>query len=572
MSFQIPNSELQIRQSNRGDLFGELWETFNIDLTSNPGKILNSKKLELVLGDSVLTGAAGLHDLLIFDGRYYAFTEDETFVCSVGDDPSVPGNWSIRAAVGDNDINTTAVVFDGLLRISLDTDIARYNGGASYADDWWTEDVGGTALTAGFPHVTETVQSQKETFFVTDKNLVHYLEKGGSPKIVTLDSNVVACCLAPALSGSMWVGTYNETSGKAYVYEIYVGEVVGSTAVYRQAYPIDAQAVLAIWVVDNTPYIVTEKGTIQVFNGAGFKTIAYFPFIFNGKDLDGVSPGLIQDSNRARPIHPRGVKVVNDIAFLLVNSEDTSTTDTPVSTRFHSGVWEFNTSNSSLSHRAALADTANDYGASILDESGALLVTDNADAFLMCGAGATDTGLYVMKDTPSQGWFVTPELNSDTIQSAYNKITHKATTLGVGETINTLYRTRKRETIRGTANWVSATEFVTTDDWSGVVVGDLVRVNTGYGTGDWGSITAITTSATTYTVTLNRSIGLADATSKVYSDNFKLISAEMTTAGGEFKTVGVGDVNPWVQFMVILKGEIEYRSFDSKDNAKTTRS
>jgi hypothetical protein len=235
-------------------------------------------------------------------------------------------------------------------------------------------------------------------------------------------------------------------------------------------------------------------------------------------------------------------------------------------------VWEFNTSNSSLSHRAAFADAANDYGTSILDESGALLVTDSADAFLMCGAGATDTGLYVMKDTPSQGWFVTPELNSDTIQSAYNKITHKATTLGAGETINTLYRTRKRETIRGTANWISATEFVTTDDWSGVVVGDLVRVNTGYGTGDWGSITAITTSATTYTVTLNRSIGLAAATSKVYSDNFKLIDAEMTTTDGEFKTVGVGDVNPWVQFMVILKGEIEYRSFDSKDNAKTTRS
>ena len=572
MSFQIPNAELQIRQSNRGDLFGELWETFNLDLTSNPGKMLNSKKLQLVLGNSVLTNAGGIHDLLIYDGTYYAFTEDETFVCTVGNDPSVAANWSIRANIQDNALNTTAVVFDGSLRISLNTNVASYDGASSYDNTWWTAIVSGTALTADFPHVTETVQSQKETFFVTDKDRVHYLEKGNSPKIVTLDSNVVACCLAPALSGAMWVGTYNETSGKAYVYEIYAGEVVGSTAVYRQAYPVDAQAVLAIWVVDNTPYIVTEKGTIQVFNGAGFKTIAHFPFIFNGKDLAGVVSGQIQSSNRSRPIHPRGVKVVNDVAFLLVNSDDTTGTSIPVATRFHSGVWEFNTSNNSLSHRAALADTANDYGTAILHESGALLVTDSADAFLICGAGATDTGLYVMKDTPSQGWFVTPELNSDTIQSAYNKINHKATTLGAGETINTLYRTRKRETVRGTANWLSATEFVTTDNWSGVVIGDLVRVNTGYATGDWGSITAIIPSAATFRVTLNRSIGLAAATSLVYSDNFKLIDAEMTTADGEFKTVGVGDVNAWVQFMVILKGKIEYRSFDSKDNAKTTRS
>jgi hypothetical protein len=191
MSFQIPNSEIQIRQSNRGDLFGELWETFNIDLTSNPGKILNSKKLELVLGDSVLTGAAGLHDLLIFDGRYYAFTEDETFVCSVSSDPSVAGNWTIETDIEDNDITTTAVVFDGSLRISLNTNVASFDG-STYDDNWWTTVASGTALTTGFPHVTETVQSQKETFFVTDKNLVHYLEKGGSPKIVTLDSNVVA--------------------------------------------------------------------------------------------------------------------------------------------------------------------------------------------------------------------------------------------------------------------------------------------------------------------------------------------------------------------------------------------
>jgi len=570
MSFQIPNLEQQIRQSNRGDLMGELWESFNLDLTTSPGKILSSKKLELVLNSTELEDAAGIHDLLIYDGKYYLVTEEWTWVCSLGNDPSNIANWVIEASIGQSASATTAVAFDGKLRISLNTNIASWDG-TTYDVDWWTAVASGTALTTGHPHVTETVQSQKESFFVTDKNRVHYLEKGGSPKIVTLDSNVVACCLAPALSGSMWVGTYNETSGKAYVYEIYVGEVVGSTAVYRQAYPIDAQAVLAIWVVDNTPYIVTEKGTIQVFNGAGFKTIAYFPFIFSGKELDGVRSGLIQTSSHFRPVHPRGVKVVNDTVFLLINSKD-SVGANPATSRFHSGIWEFNISTSSLSHRSGFTDSNTDYGAGVLNESGALLVLANSDAFLLSGGGITDTGLYVMKDTPSQGWFVTPELNSDTIQSAYNKITHKATTLGAGETINTLYRTRKRATVYGEALWTASDIFVTTDDWSLVEVGDLVRVNTGYAVGEWAMISAISSSPTTYTITLNRAIGLISQTSQLYSDNFKLIDAEMTTEDGEFKTVGVGDVNPWVQFMVILKGEIEYRSFDSKDNAKTTRS
>jgi len=45
----------------------------------------------------------------------------------------------------------------------------------------------------------------------------------------------------------------------------------------------------------------------------------------------------------------------------------------------------------------------------------------------------------------------------------------------------------------------------------------------------------------------------------------------MTSDDGEWKRIGVDEANPWIQYMVIFKGAIEYRSFDSKDNAKTTR-
>ncbi len=45
MNFEIPNSVGQIRQDNHGDTRGELWGTFNIDLSSTPEKIKVSKRM-----------------------------------------------------------------------------------------------------------------------------------------------------------------------------------------------------------------------------------------------------------------------------------------------------------------------------------------------------------------------------------------------------------------------------------------------------------------------------------------------------------------------------------------------
>ena len=272
---QIPNNIGQVRQVNIGDYAGELWESFNLDLSSIPGKIKSSKQLKKILTESQLGGAAAVVDLLIWDSRYILCTEDSMYTCSVTEDPTDSTKWSNDGISSDLDLSSSAIVFDdgtfNRLRIALNTNIAEWDGSGTYDDDWWTVDKSGTALIAGYPHIMEVVQSQKATLYVTDKNRVQYYEKGAaSTQIVQLDSNVVACCLAGGLSGAMWVGTYSETSGNAYVYEMYTNEEVAGTTVYRQAYPIDGRAVLAIWVQDNTPFILTERGIVYRFNGAGF--------------------------------------------------------------------------------------------------------------------------------------------------------------------------------------------------------------------------------------------------------------------------------------------------------------
>lgn len=574
---QIPNNLGQIIQTNIGDYSGQLWESFNLDVSTKPGKIKTSKKLERILTDTQLGTPAGVVDLLIWDSRYILCTEDNMYTCSVTDDPRDSSNWTNEPASADLDINSSAVVFDdgtnSRLRISRDTDIAEWNGAGTYDDDWWTTDKAGTPLTSGVPHMLAVVQSQKETMYVTDGNRVQYIEKdAAASQIVELDSNVTATCLAGGLDGAMWVGTFNETSGNAFVYEIYTNEQVDGTPTYRQAYPVDGRAVLAVWVHNNTPHIVTETGAIQQFNGAGFTTIAHFPFQLSGRHLDGVRAGQIQDSSRARPIHPRGVKTHGSYTYLFINTISEEDDYAPT-TRMHSGVWELDHSTNSLVHKFAPISTSDQAGQSSLEGSGPLLITDSEFTFLMCGADvqpSANTEVFAVSSDYGTSYFVTPEKNSQVETDAFLRIIHKASIKNDGE-VHTLYRNTSRDTVYGTINWLSDTEFTTTDNWDDVAEGDLVRISHGYGAGHWANVESISASALTWTVTLTRAIGASGQTSYAYSDPFKYIESVYTADDGESKRVGPDKASPWIQIMVIMEGDIEYRMFDLVDGAKSNR-
>ena len=571
-TFTIPNSRGEIRQVNSGDLFGELFETFNIDLTTSQGKIKTSKKLSPVLLEDTHIGTpAGFVDMLIWDGQFYVLTEDKAYRCSVDDDPTDPANWS-ETIVGsyDADLSSTAVIFDGQMRISLNTNIARWNGSASYANNWWTNDISGGALTADVPHVMITTNTAQETIWVTDGNVVRYYNTTAGHDSFTFQNYLTATCLAQGLSGRVWAGTFNETAGNAIVYELAQGETIASNA-----YPINAQAVLAIWMRDNVPHIVTDRGEIQAFNGAGFSTVAEFPFKYSGKAINGIRSGLIQNANRSRPIHPRGVAVHEDSVFISVSTKaELTDTDYPVDTRSHSGIWEFNMKTGVLNHRFSFAHQTTDYGDMVQNFAYPLLIVDNDYTFLIAG-GIDDVNsrdnVYMTTDDTAQGWFITPEITSGSVTDVYEAVYHKAKTLGSGEEIVTQYRTSKRDTVKSTINWMGATSFTTTANWSAVEVGDLIRVVSGRAAGDYANIVSITSSATTYTVVVDRPIGAAGVSSNVYCDNFKRDPEAYTSANGEWKQQGGYGTNPWIQFAVFLKGDIEYRQFICKGNDKNNR-
>ena len=576
-TFTIPNQGL-IRQNNTSDYGGELFSTYNIDLISNKGKILTTKKLNQIYdarGD--FADASTFSDLLVWNGTYYALTEDDLWK-----NLDLEGAWSVISG-GASSVFATMCVFDGQIRVVDTTDIRRYDGSTMY-DNWWTSTLSGTALTSNVPHITATVQSQKETFYVTDGSVVRYYEKGAaSTQNVQLDAAVEACCLAPALDGSMWVGTFYENDQPTYVYQIYTNEQVGGTAVYRQAYQIDGSAVLAMWVKDNTPYIITEKGAIQAFNGVGFTTVNRFPFTFGTRHLDGIDPGLIQSSNRSRPIHPRGVKLVRDVAFININTGNFND-NFAINSRTHSGVWTFDHTTNELVHYASYSDTNAVNGSFYAENSAPLLILDSSEAeVLVAGSptfasGLTNAGLYTFGTEYANGMFVTSEITSETVKEAYEAVYHKATLYDNAE-IYTLYRTTKRDTLRWEANWTSANTFVTTANLSELAVGDLVLVSSEYASGAWSVVKSIQSSATTYTVELLHDVGATGETSQMFSDNFKLIGFDtdtlvydtqntFTSADGELKALSPNITAPWIQYMVIMEGRVEYRQFIAHGTAK----
>ena len=575
-TFELQNREGTIRQANQGDTFGELWGTKHIDLNSSVGKVKVSKKLQRVFANNDVIGGPNNYEgkiraLLIYTNldaaadrkHYYAFSDDSGYRCDIDADVTDPANWEVSPGSSNKFSNSTdAVVFDGQIRISTSTNIAKFNGGATFADDWWTADIAGTALTTGKPHTLHVHRGGQETILVTDSNLVRYYNATAGHTTLTLATSLVANTLASGVD-TVWVGTYAETSENAYVYEFNIGNTLPNAA-----YRIDAQAVMSLETIDNIPYIVTEKGEIMGFNGSGFSLMpnGEFPFAKQSKSLNGVKPGIFSYSSP--PVFPKGMRASGRSLLINIATTGTNATIQPIDERTPSGVWEYNIDTQILNHRYALSDETTDYGTFRLNEAGPILPVGSDTVTILVGGGTTLDGLYVDSDETPEGYIITPEYYGDSITQAWEKVT--ATAFLNGGSITAKYRTEKRAGYPlyvNTVTWLNATQFTTTADLSLVEVGDEVEVISVDYTGRLCHITAIE-GTTTKTVTVDESIGVLNATSNVRFQNWKKLSDEYTS--GTFQSIGIGQDAPFVQLKLQLTGNVELQKLTTKGNAKVT--
>lgn len=562
---KIPNSNKQLVQSNQGDYQGNLSATFNCDLDSEPGVIKTSKRLDRVIDDTMIATDI-VQALTIHDGDYYIVTNDRVLDCSTNNDPTDSSNWNQVSTLGIEDlgVETDAVSFSGLLLISLGTDIMSWDG-TTKDDDWWVTTTSGTALTALYPHTMEVLRTGTDTLFVTDTNTVRYYNSSAGHTTVTLDTLMTANCLTPSLD-RMWAGTFTEVEDNAYVYELRVGD---DSAL--QAYAVDGRACLSMFTYRNTPFVITERGYIQAFDGAGFSTVAQFPWANQSKVMEGARPGLVQTSPSSLAIHPKGAKVSGKHAFIFVDTNDEYNGGSLIDPRGYAGVWVLDLETYSLTHRYSLTLASTDHGVSKVARSGPVLITNTPETRIMVGAEVESSkGVWMEGSSTAQGFFVTTRHEADSVQDAFEKVIVKHDTLASGESITV----KKQNVIKpnqpveiNDVTWVDGTRFTTTTSTTDIAVGDEVFVLAGYASGKMAHIESIEGS-TTATITLDAAIGAATETSDVQIQNFTLVIEDTDTENAEIRTLGPGDTSHFQTYKVVMTGDVTVREVISKSNNK----
>lgn len=564
MSVQkAPDSNKRWIQSNNGEYYGNIVDSFNMDFDTSPGVAKASKKLTPIDFDGGIDSEI-VQALATYGSNYYAVTRDDVFNCSVNNDPTDTTNWSAVTTLGTEDLGTEtdATVFKNLLLISLGTDIMSWDG-STKNDDWWTTvTIGGdtgSALTASKPHTLEVLRTGNDTLFVTDGSNVRYANDSAGHTVISLEDEFTTITLLPGLD-RMWVGTFTETSDHAFVYEIRVGDDIAF-----QSYPVDGLAALSGFVYKNTPFIITERGFIQMFNGAGFETVAQFPFALVGGYPDGTRPGLVQDPSTARAIHPKGCKVRGKYAYIYANLADEYDSSQQLDTKSHSGVWVLDLETYSLTHRYALSAEAS------VTSSGPILLPQTTQTFIMVGGETSNnaTGLWV-ESANAAGHFTLARHEAESVADSFESFTVKHDTLVSGESIQVAERHTVREPlIVEDAVWLNGTSFTTANALTSISVGDEVFVYDGDGAGEHGYITTIDGS-TTKTVTLDADLGTSlNDTSSVYITNFNRFGENASSTTGEVcKNGGVDGAHPFVQYRVWLAGNVTVRETLSKSDPK----
>lgn len=556
----------QIRQINSGDIYGELTSTCNIDLATNPGKIKLARPFKRTAVSTDL-GSESVEGISFYSGDILVLTNRDLYTSS---DFS---SWTAIDGIipdGAQDL----IIFDGQLRISGTDDIGNWDFSSDISDDWWLSDISGTALTPGVPHIMEVDYGGSEALVVTDGSIVRRYEADSATHYeVDIHPTHTATCVKPAIR-SLWIGSFTEDAEQALVYQW-----DGASDNYIQAFPVGAKAVLAMEIVDDTPYIVTERGEIKAFNNSGFVTVASLPFSLKPLFADGVESGLIQTSNLARPIHPKGMRYSNGSLFIFTNF--LTSDGKPLDERSPNGLWEYNLQTRVLSHRALVEGDSIFSGSSPLlvvnDPKGRFVVAPRLDT-----AHSTDTrGVWVedlSDDSTNSGYLITPDITPSGINGSFND-SHIKALLGSSDNIVIKYRGKGYTSLPLSFDngftWKDSRTLNTTEDLSAakeiIDSGEKLELEiiTGSASGKLSEIDTIEAAASVYSITLKDDVGTADDTCGVRIDNWTLLE---TYDEGAFKRIGLNSTDTYVQLKVILNGQAGYpevREITVSNNTKT---
>lgn len=521
--FTIPSKDTKrFSQPNYGDTQGNLWGTFNVDLTKNTGRV-RATRTETVFSESD-DADFGLPVAFAYFGVTSA--SDPVFVAYAdrifigGDDP-IATTWTqdtITNSPNDSGSVGDMVVFNGKLYATEPAKLKRLSsGGTSWSDR--------ATITSGGSH--QLCNYGKRLYFVDQRLKVHSLDTAETVVTsgdYTLDLSYFGGNISWMVGGSnrIWIGVTANDGGRGMIFE-WDGVSVNAP---NKFYTIEAQgsAGCAIW--NDVPYVMDIEGRLLAFNGSSFEEVARLPLM----QYDVLNRSYATSDSK-KICHFNGIKYINDAILIAINNETTGGIYGGEE-NYPAGIYEY-TKENGLTHKYApsltvINEATSDYGQHTVNEIGAIFdasvrrsnATNNFASVMFGvdiegadGSNINSINIDVIEERTNDpehkrlGYIITPFLESSRVTQVWQKIILKyRKMLDTTDKILVKYRTTKDIPITvQNVVYDSDTQFTATS-FTGVEVGMEAEILNGNGAGAVAHVTAITDNGSDFTITLDNSI------------------------------------------------------------------
>lgn len=573
--FIIPSKETKsFSQPNTGEVQGNIWSSFGLDLTRNRGRLQTARTLDVV--DSLTSGYSAMLTPIAFAFYNFGSTLSSAPIFAAyagkvwyGTDRPDQG-WT--TTIAGNEPNVTTKPLDVDMKVFNNSLYATTHGSGNHiikritTGGAWTDlNTIGSGNTPNL-HILEVYANRlywtQDDYKLFSMNTSETTATSGSFTLQLTGRNGHISWVK-AGSNRIWIGWTSSDGTRGSVFE-WDGV---SENLYSKEYKIEAKGSCTCVIKNDIPYVLDTEGRLLAFNGSNFAEVARLPV------TNSEYPLQYYIANTAQKLaHFNGSLLVNDQILFFINPL-MSGTDSYIE-NCPAGIWEYD-EKIGLYHKFGVSTNkiaespVYDYGQEELVTSGALFdgFTSSSNASfasgrqgsVLFGANAYRTSSSqpyligidnTVDDVKKSAYVVTPFMETSQVVDSWNKIVVKyKKLLNASDSVKVKYRTIKRDAQRIAVTWTSTTTFTTTDsNMANYVAGDEVEIVSGSGAGKVVNISSISFSTPTYTVTIDETISSLTGTGIVRLQ--KWINIPITQNELQYQQLQIPQYNKDIQLQI----------------------
>ncbi len=528
--YVIPSKDSKkFSQPNTGDTGGNLWSTFNMNLSKNKGRALSSRTL--AAGRSNEEALSTMKLPIAFAYFDYYNTGEPLFMAYAAKMFVTTTPWTGWNAFGptsepnittDKYADVDMKVFNGKLYATTTGSGSHYLTRLAPIGTWSNIATIGSGDTQNL-HILCSFKDH--LYFTRDNFKIHsmdYSESVATTGAYTVVSPILGGHISWMQAGSdrIWIGWTSNDGSRGSIFEW-----DGISIVMTKEYKIEAQGSCTCVIKNDIPYVLDVEGRLLAFNGSNFQEVARLPV----SNSDYPVSNYIKNSG-IKLSHFNGSLLSRDQLLFLINPV------LPRSDRYlencQAGIWEY-TEDSGFTHKYAVSSTkvgaaVTDYGQQDLLAVGAMFdgfttndtildVTARQGQVLFGARSNQINSPFIigidntLDDIKKSSYIITQWLESSQVEDVWKNIIVKYRKfLETTDKIKVKYRTVKQEYSLIGYLWTSTTTFTVISSAFPEIAnygqGDEVEIMNSFGSGKCVNIVSITNDGSTYTVTIDEAI------------------------------------------------------------------